>query len=277
MLMTPITPKVMARPIAASSSTEPSERPYQRFCTWAHIASVCSIERIARSAAFLTSGDTPPIEPRNAVNACWSPCRRNRSMAARRSASDAWGAARHDRGARQLHDVADGGVLLSRKRRLQGGQGAGITRLQDGAGGGAALAGVGRQQLQAAEGCLHGGAHPVVEAHDGQFAGRRRGRLAGCCVEQLAGGITPIDRLVGGDEAQAPVGQRVEQHDGMGRARGGDLVDGGGGVGEVVGSETLEGGVEPRRLGGGQVRGRLRRWRAGSASRALRSTCTMQR
>ena len=33
MLMTPITPKVMARPIAASSSTEPSESPYQAFCT----------------------------------------------------------------------------------------------------------------------------------------------------------------------------------------------------------------------------------------------------
>ncbi len=32
MLMTPITPKVMARPMAASSSTEPSEMPYQTFC-----------------------------------------------------------------------------------------------------------------------------------------------------------------------------------------------------------------------------------------------------
>ena len=33
MLMTPITPKVIASPIAASSSTEPSDRPYQAFCT----------------------------------------------------------------------------------------------------------------------------------------------------------------------------------------------------------------------------------------------------
>ena len=32
MLMTPMTPKVMARPMAASSSTEPSDRPYQKFC-----------------------------------------------------------------------------------------------------------------------------------------------------------------------------------------------------------------------------------------------------
>ena len=38
MLMTPITPKVMARPMAASSSTEPSDNPYQMFCTWAQRA-----------------------------------------------------------------------------------------------------------------------------------------------------------------------------------------------------------------------------------------------
>ena len=39
MLMTPMTPKVMARPMAASSSTEPSESPYQAFCTVFHSAS----------------------------------------------------------------------------------------------------------------------------------------------------------------------------------------------------------------------------------------------
>jgi len=33
MLITPITPKVMAKPMAASSRTEPSDRPYQAFCT----------------------------------------------------------------------------------------------------------------------------------------------------------------------------------------------------------------------------------------------------
>ena len=40
MLMTPITPKVMARPIAASSNTEPSDSPYQAFCTVFQIAKV---------------------------------------------------------------------------------------------------------------------------------------------------------------------------------------------------------------------------------------------
>ena len=43
MLMTPMTPKVMARPIAASSSTEPSEMPYQTFWPASHSASVLSI------------------------------------------------------------------------------------------------------------------------------------------------------------------------------------------------------------------------------------------
>ena len=56
MLMTPITPKVMASPIAASSSTEPSDRPYQAFCTIDHIARLLWIEAIAPAAACATSG-----------------------------------------------------------------------------------------------------------------------------------------------------------------------------------------------------------------------------
>src|SRR5439155_423786 len=50
MLMTPITPKVMARPIAASSSTEPSDRPYQAFCTADHIARLLWIAEVALAA-----------------------------------------------------------------------------------------------------------------------------------------------------------------------------------------------------------------------------------
>ena len=52
MLMTPMTPKVMASPIAASSSTEPSDRPYQAFCTIDHIARLLWIEAIALAAAL---------------------------------------------------------------------------------------------------------------------------------------------------------------------------------------------------------------------------------
>ena len=56
MLMTPITPKVMASPIAASSSTEPSDRPYQAFCTIDHIARLLWIEDTAPAAALATGG-----------------------------------------------------------------------------------------------------------------------------------------------------------------------------------------------------------------------------
>src|ERR1700692_1893484 len=47
MLMTPITPNVMASPMAASSSTEPSESPYHTFCAVDHSASSCSIAATA--------------------------------------------------------------------------------------------------------------------------------------------------------------------------------------------------------------------------------------
>ena len=57
MLMTPITPKVMARPMAASNRTEPSESPYQAFCTAAQSARSFSIEAMASAAAFLTAGE----------------------------------------------------------------------------------------------------------------------------------------------------------------------------------------------------------------------------
>ena len=53
MLMTPITPNVMARPIAASSSTEPSESPYQAFCSAVHSARLFSIDAMASQRGFL--------------------------------------------------------------------------------------------------------------------------------------------------------------------------------------------------------------------------------
>src|SRR5438128_2317090 len=57
MLMTPITPKVMARPIAASSSTEPSDRPYQAFCTADHIARLLWIAEVALAAAAVVEAE----------------------------------------------------------------------------------------------------------------------------------------------------------------------------------------------------------------------------
>ena len=58
MLITPITPKVMARPTAASSSTDPSDSPNQTFCSCAHIACVRSISATACCAASAISGSS---------------------------------------------------------------------------------------------------------------------------------------------------------------------------------------------------------------------------
>ena len=57
MLMMPITPKVMARPIAASSSTEPSETPYQQFCSACQMLSIQWMELAAAAAALFTAGE----------------------------------------------------------------------------------------------------------------------------------------------------------------------------------------------------------------------------
>ena len=62
-LMTPITPKVMASPIAASRSTEPSEMPYQQFCTVFQIARRPWIEAMALAAAFATGGEVLAVSP----------------------------------------------------------------------------------------------------------------------------------------------------------------------------------------------------------------------
>ena len=70
MLMTPITPKVMARPMAASSSTEPSEMPYQAFWTPDQIASVFCIAEVALAAArAIAGGCCSPLNPVNSANA----------------------------------------------------------------------------------------------------------------------------------------------------------------------------------------------------------------
>ena len=56
MLMTPMTPKVIASPIAARSRTDDAERPYQRFCATLHIARRVWIALKADAAALFTAG-----------------------------------------------------------------------------------------------------------------------------------------------------------------------------------------------------------------------------
>ena len=73
MLMTPMTPKVMARPMAASSSTEPSESPYQAFCTVLHSSSVRATEVRAAVTAACTSGGRSGGKPSSRPSESWSP------------------------------------------------------------------------------------------------------------------------------------------------------------------------------------------------------------
>ena len=67
--MMPITPKVMARPIAASSRTEPSESPYQVFCSAVQNARLFSIDAMASAAAFLTAGEALAGNPPSSASA----------------------------------------------------------------------------------------------------------------------------------------------------------------------------------------------------------------
>ena len=55
MLLTPMTPKVMARPMAASSNTEPSETPYQTFWPISQATRPVSILAIAASTLSFSS------------------------------------------------------------------------------------------------------------------------------------------------------------------------------------------------------------------------------
>ena len=82
MLMTPITPKVMARPMAASSSTEPSDSPYQAFCTVFQIAKVLWILPLAAATAACTCGDWFAATLSRRLSASWSPRSRITAMAA---------------------------------------------------------------------------------------------------------------------------------------------------------------------------------------------------
>ena len=89
MLMTPMTPKVMASPAAASSSTEPSDRPYTTSCASDHSRSVRSSSATAAAAAADTAAGWPAASDPSRLRASRSPRWRNTTTAARRSGSPA--------------------------------------------------------------------------------------------------------------------------------------------------------------------------------------------
>jgi hypothetical protein len=90
MLMTPITPKVIARPIAAKSRTDDAEIPYQRFCATPHRARRIWIALRAAAAALFTAGSVAFWAiPSMRLCASWSPRSFSVAIADRRSCGEA--------------------------------------------------------------------------------------------------------------------------------------------------------------------------------------------
>ena len=81
-----MTPKVIARPIAARSRTEDAESPYQRFCATRHMASRVWIEARAVSAAVLTAGSVA-CRARSSMRLCASSLPRSFKVAIAESRS----------------------------------------------------------------------------------------------------------------------------------------------------------------------------------------------
>ena len=170
MLMTPMTPKVMARPIAASSSTEPSESPYQAFCTVFQIARVPWIFALAASAALRTAPASAGFRPSALVAAddrdgsdLVGALRRRRPMTAmaailsRRLSSEMMAA-------RASSAPFPAPSSVWRERLVERRQHARLARLEHRLRRVVAPVGIGRHQRQRAVGRVDDAAQPVIDA-----------------------------------------------------------------------------------------------------------------
>ena len=249
MLMTPMTPKVMARPIAASSSTEPSERPYQAFCTIDHSARLLWIEAIAAAAALATSWR---LAGRQAGQQ-----RHGFLVAARLDDGDGLelvdlGGVRleqQDRRARFGESGLRGLVGFLGQRFVDDGQRVLVMRLEHGLRGRDALGGIRRQQGEAAERGLDRAAQAVVEPHVGNVVGQLVDGSAGRGVDDLVVRLLDEDLLRRGIGDELAVLQRADDGKGERIAGRRDRIDRVFGVGEVVVGEFGDGVLERTREG----------------------------
>ena len=81
MLMTPMVPNVIERPMAASRRTEPRDTPYQTFWTAFQSASLLRMPSAALAAASATSAGVPVGRFVRSARASWLPRAFNVSMA----------------------------------------------------------------------------------------------------------------------------------------------------------------------------------------------------
>ena len=139
--------------------------------------------------------------------------------------------------------LGDGG-LESRQRASR-------ARLEHGLRGFVSSAGIVGEQRQSAKRGVDRAAQPIVETH-GVKIGRRFAarRLSGGGIGQRAGIVFDIDRLALGAEHQAAVLQGANDGFGSRAAAGGDFLDAGNGLAEIVGGEVGERLVEARGMRG---------------------------
>ena len=170
----------MARPIAASSSTDPSDRPYQAFCTTDHSAKPALNRRDGGSRGACDCGRLLGTE--------FGQHRQRFLIAARLDDVDGVdlvgigriGLEKHDRGAR--FDKRSLGALVGflGQRTVDDGKRAFFVGLEDLLRGDDPFGGIRREQRQTAEGGFHGAAQTVVETNGGG------------AIRHLVDGSTPV-------------------------------------------------------------------------------------
>ena len=242
MLMTPMTPKVMASPMAASSRTEPSERPYQRCWTICQRARCRSMAVIASAAVACTvagkSAGRLPSSPR----ASWSLRSRMTPTASTLSTSfeDGW--------VRMIAARASSITFLTRasvslaSAPSRAGSAVASRDLNTACAAARRRFGIRCQQGETADRGLHRAAQAIVETH--RLEARRRvagDGLAGGSVEDLAGRLAHINLLGFGIEQQAAVLQGADDRDRQRIAAGRHGGNGSIGIAEGIGGKSCEG------------------------------------
>jgi len=135
--------------------------------------------------------------------------------------------------------LGDGGFQRRQRARL--------TRLEYRLRGVIARGGIARQERQTAERGIDRAAQPIVDPHRIDVGGRVTGDwLAGRGIEQFAGIVLDVDRFRFGAVHQSAVLQRANNGLGARVAAGGDVLDAGHGLAEIVGGEMGKRIVEPR-------------------------------
>ena len=223
MLMTPMTPKVIARPIAASSRTDEAEIPYQRFCAtphrarraWIALRADCSRALHRRIGGLLRN---PFDEALRVLVAALFQCRNRRETVLGRCAV----AGGEDRGLGELQGRGDARVAFLGELGLKRRQRLGVVCSEYVLGRGETLFRIGIGEGQRSHRALNGAPKRVVDADLLECGGAGIGnRLAGLGVEQRAGGGLVGDDFVGLIDEKAIVGQRFENGGGLRRRFGG--------------------------------------------------------